>query len=470
MEFSAAVYRNAGSGVITPNITSLTTLVTTITVNFSENVLHGHPASHNAQIVITVLIAVLGLWSTIGNLLTILAISMHRNMRTKCNFFIFSLAISDLLSGAIASPLWLYRRTWGFQQWMWGEFPCKLFWFVDESTSYCTAMHIASFAVWRFMGVRWPHVLEKLEKWSVKIWLGVIWVIALVFGGAIFCTFYSVEDRSHMSLESDFARWPACSIKTEDGGVTKHLIYYTFSSACFMLLPMLILFMSSIFIIRELLWYSKVKTSSRKSKERKAVWQLALIAASFLVGYIPMTIYVMWTTRTKHGDYRLDYWIHVGAYFCLRMSECFNPIIYNIASASMRKASKRTIHFIRNCCRSDAELDFISHSPACNHKRLIRKNPHKFNIHQYNGRHHHHNKQNNQIGDSKKAYLSSTPNSPAFVFPQRTVNKEVNGHTTKVFKRFRLAKGASETEEFIHKGADDMSMMSTTSAKVCSPV
>ena len=31
--------------------------------------------------------------------------------------------------------------------------------------------------------------------------------------------------------------------------------------------------------------------------ERSAGIQLALIATSFVVGYIPLTVYVMWTTR-----------------------------------------------------------------------------------------------------------------------------------------------------------------------------
>ena len=45
-----------------------------------------------------------------GNSLTILAITTQKNMMTKCNLFIMSLAFSDLLSAMVASPLWVYRR------------------------------------------------------------------------------------------------------------------------------------------------------------------------------------------------------------------------------------------------------------------------------------------------------------------------------------------------------------------------
>ena len=62
------------------------------------------------QVMIAFFIVVMGLWSTFGNLLTILAIAFHTDMQTKCNAFLLSLATSDLLSGLVASPLWLYRR------------------------------------------------------------------------------------------------------------------------------------------------------------------------------------------------------------------------------------------------------------------------------------------------------------------------------------------------------------------------
>ena len=62
------------------------------------------------QTIIAVVISLLGVWSLVGNSLTILAITTQKNMMTKCNFFIMSLAFSDLFSAMVASPLWIYRR------------------------------------------------------------------------------------------------------------------------------------------------------------------------------------------------------------------------------------------------------------------------------------------------------------------------------------------------------------------------
>ncbi|XP_078492700.1 uncharacterized protein LOC100180797 isoform X2 [Ciona intestinalis] len=253
------------------------------------------PASENEQIAIASVVIFLGIWTTLGNLLTIAAICLAKRMMTKCNLFILSLAISDLISGLIASPLWLYRRT-------------------------------------------------------VTIWLIFIWVVSIIFGGFIFSSFYEVAEKSEDHHVGSC--WPMCSIRIENDGVTRHLVYYTVVSSLFMLLPMLILLVTSFLIVWEIYCHPVVathKSKQRKTKEKRAAVQLALISASFLIGYIPMTSYVMWTTRTRVKNVTFDYWFHVAAFFCLRLSECFNPVLYNIASVQMRHASREVLVRIRTC-------------------------------------------------------------------------------------------------------------------------
>jgi len=38
------------------------------------------------------------------------------------------------------------------------------------------------------------------------------------------------------------------------------------------------------------------------STEKKAAIQLAFIATTFLIGYLPLTIYLMWSTRVASKD------------------------------------------------------------------------------------------------------------------------------------------------------------------------
>ncbi|CAK8671111.1 unnamed protein product [Clavelina lepadiformis] len=320
------------------------------------------PATYHEQIVMTTVIAIFGIWSTFGNLVTILAIALHRGMRTKCNLFILSLALSDLISGVVASPLWLYRRTWGFYNWGWGDFLCKLYWGADETTSYCTALHIASFAVLRLIGVKWPLRFEAIKRRTVVILNSILWLTALTFGGFVYTYFYEVAEKGGQDVSSC---WPMCSIRISNNGVSQLRIYYTFSSTTFLLLPMFILFVSSVLLVKELYFQKIVKSENRRKKERHAAYQLALISTSFLIGYVPMTSYMLWTTRsTKKQSFGcgFDYWFNVGAYFALRFSECLNPVMYNLASTKMRESSKNVVTTLLTCGKVKKKLRITSKS------------------------------------------------------------------------------------------------------------
>jgi len=77
-------------------------------------------------------------------------------------------------------------------------------------------------------------------------------------------------------------------------------------------------------------------------QERATFTQLCLVNFSFMIGYIPITVYLMWTsniTSDSRNRY-IDYWFGVVAYLCLRFSECMNPVIYNFSSGNIRDATK----------------------------------------------------------------------------------------------------------------------------------
>ncbi|CBY34127.1 unnamed protein product [Oikopleura dioica] len=61
----------------------------------------------------TQMLVMMLLFSVLGNLITLMAITFGERMQNKANCFIFSLAMSDLLS-AMVSPVGIYIRTFGF--------------------------------------------------------------------------------------------------------------------------------------------------------------------------------------------------------------------------------------------------------------------------------------------------------------------------------------------------------------------
>ena len=83
------------------------------------------PTSWLSNVMISVAIGIFLVVGTVGNVLTVATISSTTQLQTISNYFICSLCVSDLFSAIVCSPLWLYRRTWGFSQWNWGIFLCE---------------------------------------------------------------------------------------------------------------------------------------------------------------------------------------------------------------------------------------------------------------------------------------------------------------------------------------------------------
>ena len=82
----------------------------------------------------------------------------------------------------------------------------------------------------------------------------------------------------------------------------------------------------------------------RAQNERNIFTQLSLIVIAFMIGYIPVTIYLVWTTANSGASNgEVDYWFGVVSYLCLRLSECMNPIMYNLGSSNIRNATKKLL-------------------------------------------------------------------------------------------------------------------------------
>ena len=86
-------------------------------------------------------------------------------------------------------------------------------------------------------------------------------------------------------------------------------------------------------------------------KDKRAFFQLILIIVAYSIGYIPTTVYQQWTTSVASSEEKakIDYWFGVFSYLTLRLSECMNPLMYNLGSSILRKETLKLLHKIRIC-------------------------------------------------------------------------------------------------------------------------
>ena len=115
-----------------------------------------------------------------GNLCTCIVIIRNKYMHTTVNFYLFSLAVSDLLLLIVGLP----PELWGFWQkypYVFGETFCILRALTSETCSNASVLTITAFTIERYIAICHPlkaHTMAQLPR-AVKAIL-VIWVVSAI--------------------------------------------------------------------------------------------------------------------------------------------------------------------------------------------------------------------------------------------------------------------------------------------------
>lgn len=130
---------------------------------------------------ITVIYASIFLTGIIGNVSTCIVIARNKSMHTATNYYLFSLAISDLLLLVSGLPPEIYL-VWSKYPYIFGETFCVIRGLAAETCTNATVLTITAFTVERYVAICHPflsHTMSKLSR-AIKLIL-IIWLVALSF-------------------------------------------------------------------------------------------------------------------------------------------------------------------------------------------------------------------------------------------------------------------------------------------------
>ncbi|XP_054724042.1 pyrokinin-1 receptor-like [Uloborus diversus] len=179
--------------------------------------------------VIYVLILIAGL---IGNICTCVVIIRNKHMRSTTNYYLFSLAVSDLLLLVVGLPQELFLL-WNKYPYIFGEAFCIIRGYTSEMSTNASILTITSFTVERYLAICHPikaHTMSKLSR-AVKL-IVFLWIVSGVCAVPMAIQFGVVIKEYQGVLVYDTAE---CTIK--------HPIQDAFvsSTLCFFIIPMFII-------------------------------------------------------------------------------------------------------------------------------------------------------------------------------------------------------------------------------------
>nr|XP_039252975.1 platelet-activating factor receptor-like isoform X1 [Styela clava]XP_039252976.1 platelet-activating factor receptor-like isoform X1 [Styela clava] len=314
---------------------------------------------YSETLVLTVAIAVFFVFGICTNALTfIVIVSSKKLSKSPFNIMIMSLCVSDFLS-ACDSPFVLYRRSYGYFEYRLPVFFCKNTVALDFWTNNVTIQHILVFTILRIAAIKFPHRMKQFTAAKARILTATIWIETFLVNYVFYFSMLTVYPPGIAKAIR------ACSTDTKKVFFVKMYLYIAYP--IFLYIPLCSLILLSVYLVFLIYQRRNMRKESNAdidvSKENFALLQLSLIMGSFMLGYIPdisyrfVIITQLWKKVAYHGR---GPWQHsMITHICLRVSECLNPIIYNVASSTLRDHSKQFLR--RMCCRKSSQVNGNSH-------------------------------------------------------------------------------------------------------------
>ncbi|XP_013774352.1 pyrokinin-1 receptor-like [Limulus polyphemus] len=300
----------------------------------------------------------------VGNICTCVVIAKNKHMQTATNYYLFSLAISDLLLLVLGLPQEMYQL-WESYPYIFGEFFCFFRGLTSETSTNASILTITAFTVERYLAICHPiraHTMSKLSravKFVIIIWiLGALTAVVIAFQFGIVVLF-------------DISDYAVCTVKRP----LKHA--FGISTLIFFIFPMSIILILYVLIaiqlqrslelshdetthgtnngsnpqsIRSKHSRQTMKSSTSNSSRRAVIKMLVAVVVTFFVCYAPfhaqrlMATYVTDPTPTETIIYDVLMYMSGVLYY---VSATINPILYSIMSFKFRQAFKETL---AKCC------------------------------------------------------------------------------------------------------------------------
>ena len=176
-----------GGGGVVLNITSPPTITISNNVTSVEDIdellqsmLGPRRQSLYKVIPITIVYSLIFITGIIGNIATCVVIARNRYMQTATNYYLFNLAIADLLVLVLGLPQETYSF-WSAYPWIFGETFCVVRTMAAETSTYASILTITAFTVERYVAIVHPMRAQAVSSLPRAIKVIIItWIVSAI--------------------------------------------------------------------------------------------------------------------------------------------------------------------------------------------------------------------------------------------------------------------------------------------------
>lgn len=408
---------------------------------------------------ITIIYAVMFVTGVIGNILVCFVIVHNKSMHTATNYYLFSLAIADLIILLLGLPSEL-ATFWHQYPYLQGVIFCKFRSFASEMASYASVLIIVSFSVERYLAI--CHPLHMFAMGDFQRGLRVISIDWIVAGLAAvpYLLFTDVNYIDQPMGSGNFLNESAFCALLDQNIYPKGYPIHQLASILFFIIPvgvLLFLYISMAITLHgsfnnKMLGGTAGSVHGERqinSSRKQIIRMLAAVVISFFVCWTPFHTqrlgYVFFAHLQNDAGLMfrtINEFLYSISGICYYASSTMNPILYNMMSSRYRQAFKNTLCGLTG--RNLTTQVTIMQSQAPTNGGGLRG----YGSHKSNGKTQLFGQHNKQPSKENLLQKHQGPSSPLLGITEETqVNQESRNGTTEHDVMVHHNNGRSHTEQ-----------------------
>lgn len=302
---------------------------------------------------VTIFYLIVFIAGILGNAIVCIVIIRNASMHTATNYYLFSLAMSDLLYLLFGLPFEIITY-WHQYPFLFGLPFCKIRKLMTEACSYVSVLTIVAFSMERFLAICHPLHLYTMSgfKRAVRI-IAIIWTISFLCA-APFAYHTGLSYLKYPPVIGDILPESVMCSPMKSMPIQA----YDLSLIVFFVIPMIIICLFYIRMAIEIRFRSihthttlgvrqgSIRSHKKQTKSRRGIIKmLAVVVITFFVCWAPFHAQRVMIFHGRHWKhFQLFYAILFPVSGVLYYISCtINPIIYNVMSQRYRAAFRKTL-------------------------------------------------------------------------------------------------------------------------------